>query len=201
ARWSMRREGRAPDATRLSARMAPDPLAQAQAAEFTTSVDAAIERLPAAYQPVLRLPLNHQFKAGEIAPGLSRPSGTVRKQIVRGLVLLRGLLPAGLTLTALALVTPGRGLAAVREIVLLAGQAAGAARLAAAGAAGATVFGGVLTMKKLVLVAAACLLLAGALLTLTTESVTTDALATAAAASTTQPLAAGELPKASAADA
>src|SRR5262249_56778488 len=115
------RGARGRDPPRLSERTAADPLAQAQAAEFTASVDAAIERLPAAYQPVLRLHLKHQLAAGEIAHVLRRPAGTVRKQIVRGLVLLRGLLPAGLTLTALALVTPGRGLAAVRQVLLLPG--------------------------------------------------------------------------------
>lgn len=158
AKWLLRREGRAVDAQRLPERIAPDPLAQAQAAEFTAQIDAAIERMPEAYRPVMRLHLKHQFRAAEIAHVLQRPAGTVRKQIVRGLEMLRGALPAGLTLAAFALVTPSRGLAAVREVVLLAGEAATAAAL---GTGGALLLLGAWTMKKTAIAAASVVLLAG----------------------------------------
>jgi RNA polymerase sigma-70 factor (ECF subfamily) len=165
ARWQLRREGRAPDPQRLPEPVAPDPLAQAQAAEFTARIDAAIDRLPEPYRPVLRLHLKHQFRAGEIAHVLQRPAGTVRKQIVRGLEMLRSALPAGLTLSALALLTPARGLAAVREVVLFGGEAARAKVMlgAAAGTAPWWV-AGALAMKKWAAGVLAVLLFTGALL-------------------------------------
>jgi RNA polymerase sigma-70 factor (ECF subfamily) len=95
-----------------------DPLARSEAGELTEAVDDAIAGLPETYRPVLRLHLKHGFLAAEIAHVLDRPPGTVRTQIVRGLDLLRKLLPSGLAVAGALLSLVGRGLAAVRERVL-----------------------------------------------------------------------------------
>ncbi|HEX6813922.1 MAG TPA: sigma-70 family RNA polymerase sigma factor [Planctomycetota bacterium] len=145
AKWLQRREGRAVDPTRLADRAEHDPLAAASSAEFSAQCDEAIEGLPDVYRPVLRLHLKHQLTAAEIAHVLGRPPGTVRSQVTRGLELLRAALPAGIALAAFAVLTPGRGLATVRDVVLAAGQAKVASSLVAAGTGAA--IGGV-TMKK-----------------------------------------------------
>lgn len=162
AKWLLRREGREPDPLRLPAARAADPLEQAAAAEFTAQIDDAIARLPAAYQPVLRLHLRLQLSAVDIAHALDRPAGTVRSQIVRGLELLRQRLGAGVALAAVATLGT-RGLAAVRAAVLAHGSQVAAA--AAAGAAAASIpsagwFGGILVMKKVMVAVAALLLVA-----------------------------------------
>lgn len=95
-----------------------DPLALAQTEEFTAQVDAAISTLPEVYQPVLVLHLKHGMIAAEIAHALRRAPGTVRTQLMRALELLRKALPASITLAACVLLTPVRGLAAVKELVL-----------------------------------------------------------------------------------
>ncbi|HEU4417924.1 MAG TPA: sigma-70 family RNA polymerase sigma factor, partial [Planctomycetota bacterium] len=159
AKWAARRDGRVVDAARLPERAAGDPLAAAQAAEFTAQVDEGIEQLPEIYRPVLRLHLAHELSAVEIAHALGRPSGTVRSQIVRGLELLRAALPAGAALAAFAVLTPARGVAAMREAVLAAGRVRTAT--VAAAAAGATVLATTMGIKK-VLLGAACALACGA---------------------------------------
>ncbi|MGE3352626.1 MAG: sigma-70 family RNA polymerase sigma factor [Planctomycetota bacterium] len=153
ARELHRREGRAVDAARVPQRRADDPLDLAAAAEFTAQVDAAIERLPEPYRPVLRLGLRHHLTPADIAHALERSPGTVRSQLARGLELLRQALPAGVALAGLLL--PIRGLPAVRTAVLSrAAELAAAGAATAAGALGATtLIGGVLTMKKAMLVA------------------------------------------------
>ncbi len=150
AKWLQRREGRTVDPTRLPERAERDPLAAAQAAEFSAQCDEAIEGLPEAYRPVLRLHLKHQLTAAEIAHALGRQAGTVRSQVVRGLDLLRAALPAGVALAAFAALVPARGLDGVRDIVLTAGRAH-AASAAAATAATATALLGGMTMKKAML--------------------------------------------------
>ena len=155
AKWAARRDGRVVDAARLPERAAGDPLAAAQAAEFTAQVDEGIEQLPEIYRPVLRLHLARELGAAEIAHALGRPSGTVRSQIVRGLELLRAALPAGAALAAFAVLTPARGVAAMREAVLAAGRVRTAT--VAAAAAGATVLATTMGIKK-VLLGAACVL-------------------------------------------
>ncbi|MFY9341698.1 MAG: sigma-70 family RNA polymerase sigma factor [Planctomycetota bacterium] len=161
AKWLQRREGRAIEPQRLPDRMPDDPLAKAHAAEFTAQCDEAIANLPEVYRPVLRLHLAHEMTAAEIARALDRPPGTVRSQITRGLELLRAALPAGVALAAFAVLTPGPGLAAVRDVVLAAGtaKAAGVATLAAI--ATKTVVGAV-AMKKTVIGGACALGLAAA---------------------------------------
>ncbi|MCU0862817.1 MAG: sigma-70 family RNA polymerase sigma factor [Planctomycetes bacterium] len=156
AKWLQRREGRAIDAGRLHGAAPRDPLAAAAASEFTAQCDAAIEGLPEAYRPVLRLHLKHELLAAEIAHVLGRPSGTVRSQITRGLELLRAALPTGVALTAFAAVLPARGLAAVRGEVLASAKSVSPVAAAAVGAAvGAGLWGSIVMHKLLVGVVAA----------------------------------------------
>jgi RNA polymerase sigma-70 factor (ECF subfamily) len=117
---SMRRvEERAPDPARLPLPASVDPARVAEVAEFDAAVDAAIAALPETYQTVLRLHLAYGHAPGEIAHALSRPPGTVRSQLARGLELLRKTLPVGITGTLALSLSAGRGLAAVRECVLV----------------------------------------------------------------------------------
>lgn len=162
ARWLLRREGREPDPLRLPPARVRDPIEQVEAAEFTAQIDDAIARLPAAYQPVLRLHLRLQLSAVDIAHALDRPAGTVRSQIVRGLELLRQRLGshsgsgAGSAAFAAFAVGGTRGLAAVRTAVLAHGSQVATA--ATAGAIG--LVGGALVMKKIVFAVLALALLA-----------------------------------------
>ncbi|HEX5052999.1 MAG TPA: sigma-70 family RNA polymerase sigma factor [Planctomycetota bacterium] len=152
ARKLQREEARRPEGR---SEPALDPLAVAQTEEFTAQVDAAISTLPEVYQPVLVLHLKHGMIAAEIAHALRRAPGTVRTQLMRALDLLKRALPASIALAACVMVTPTRGLAAVRQIVLThaAGRvaAAGPAAVGVGASAGAwSWLGGVLLMKKLV---------------------------------------------------
>jgi RNA polymerase sigma factor (sigma-70 family) len=160
AKLLQRREGRTPDAERLPAAVAPDPLAVAAAAEFTAQCDAAIEALPIAYRPVLRMHLKHELEAAEIAHVLGRPPGTVRSQIARGLELLRAALPAGISLGAFAALLPTRGLVAIRGEVLAAAKwvVAPVAAATAAGTAMSLVGMGAMMKKLLVGLAGAAAL-------------------------------------------
>ncbi len=117
ARRLHRDRQRRPDAARLPVRAHEDPAKRSEQVEFTEAVDAAIDRLPAAYRPVLRLRLRHGMSAVEIAHALARPAGSVRTQILRGMRRLRELLPAAFATLALGLIAP-RGLAALRKLVL-----------------------------------------------------------------------------------
>lgn len=95
-----------------------DVVAAAAQLELGAELRAAIDRLPPAYRPVLRLVCEHGLSAQEIAATLERPAGTVRAQVTRGLDLLRRALPAGLAGGAALAVGTGRGLAAVRQELL-----------------------------------------------------------------------------------
>jgi RNA polymerase sigma-70 factor (ECF subfamily) len=159
AKWAARGERRVVDASRLREREADDPLAAAQAAEFTAQVDEGIEQLPEIYRPVLRLHLAHELSAAAIAHALGRPPGTVRAQIVRGLELLRAALPAGAALAAFAALVPART-ATLREAVLAAGRAHHAAAATTVLVAGGTALGTIMATKKIGFVAAVVLLCA-----------------------------------------
>jgi len=148
--------GRVPDPARLIAPRPIDPARAAERAEFDAAVDAAIADLPEVYRPVLRLYLAYGHQPAEIAHALERPPGTVRSQLARGLELLRKLLPAGFAGLAAMCLTTGRGLAAVKQVVL--GHAVVAVPAFVAGA----VVGGVAVMKKIVTVVAVAVLAAGA---------------------------------------
>jgi RNA polymerase sigma-70 factor (ECF subfamily) len=148
--------GRVPDPARLTVAPPVDPLHAAEQTEFDGAVDAAIVGLPEVYRPVLRLHLVYGHQPAEIAHALERLPSTVRNQLARGLELLRRLLPVGFAGTAAFGVTTGRGLAAVKRVVLGQGVVAGPAVLAGA------MIGGTAMMKKVVIVAAVAVLSAGA---------------------------------------
>ncbi|MCA8970089.1 MAG: sigma-70 family RNA polymerase sigma factor [Planctomycetes bacterium] len=125
ARRAARERARRPDADRLRARLvagaanAIGPSEASEALELTEALDAAIERLPETYRPVLRLRLRHGMDAADIAHALGRPAGSVRTQIVRGLEQLRRMLPASLVaMLTSALYAAPRGLMDVRARVL-----------------------------------------------------------------------------------
>ncbi|HZN42013.1 MAG TPA: sigma-70 family RNA polymerase sigma factor [Planctomycetota bacterium] len=120
------------------------PIAAAERAELLGLLHANVDALPQEQRQVLRLQLQHGLSPAEIAAVLEVPPGTVRMRIHRGIEALRKLLPAGLAIGASAGFA-GRGLAAVKQAVLQAGQA----KLVAAGVAATSAIGGVLAMKKL----------------------------------------------------
>lgn len=148
--------GRVPDPARLAVPVPVDPAQAAQCAEFDAAVDAAIAGLSEVYRPVMRLHLAYGHQPAEIAHALERPPGTVRSQLARGLELLRKLLPAGFAGAVSLTLASGRGLAAVKQVVL--GHAVVAAPAVVAGA----IVGGVAVMKKIVTVVAVAVLAAGA---------------------------------------
>jgi len=142
ARKLQREQARVPEG-RTGA--AIDPRAIAATNEFTAQVDAAISTLPQVYQPVLVLHLKHGMIAAEMAHVLRRAPGTVRTQLMRALELLKKALPASITLSACGLVTPMRGLDAVKHVVL-----ANAAGRVATGLGVLSLVGGAVLMKKFV---------------------------------------------------
>lgn len=146
AKEARRREARRPEPERLREPIAQAPLDEAAHEEFTAALDAAIARLPAPLQPVLVLRLRHGLDPVDIAHALRRPPGTVRAQLARGLDRVRRFLPASFAPLLVGLLTPTRGLAAVRDVVL---AQAGAASVAAVSA---TTIGGLLLMKKAIAV-------------------------------------------------
>ncbi len=97
---------------------APGPHDSLESAELSEVVSKAIAELPEAYRPVLTMRLKHGFSTQEIGMTLHRPPGTVRKQLSRGMELLRKALPSSLTAGAVILTTQVSGMAAMREVVL-----------------------------------------------------------------------------------
>lgn len=158
ARSARRRARRTLDAERLRAAADANSQDVAEAlaeAELGTALRAAIDRLPEAYRPVLRLVCAHGLSAQEIATTLERPAGTVRAQVTRGLELLRRALPAGLAGGAALAVGSGRGLAAVRATVL--GQCPGTTT----GLLSAMGLGGLLVLQHKVATALVAVVLVG----------------------------------------
>lgn len=151
ARELRRRRGLPEDPERLERRALPTPGAAAEARELDESLARALERVPAAFQPVLRLAFVHGLGANEIAAALGRPPGTVRSQLARGTEHLRRLLPVGLAGWASSCAPREASLAAIRARVL--------AHPALAAAPVWTLPLGVLAMKKLVATVAAVLVL------------------------------------------
>jgi RNA polymerase sigma-70 factor (ECF subfamily) len=117
ARVARRRGRRVVDPQRLPHAVA-DASLDAESSELRSELQAAIDRLPEVYRPVLRLVFEHGLQAQEVARALERPAGTVRAQVTRGLELLRRTLPATLAGGVAIAVGTGRGLAAVRQTVL-----------------------------------------------------------------------------------
>lgn len=121
-----RRRARAFDPDRLPPEPTEDPTERAAASELRAEIEAAIERLPDVYRPVVQLHLLHGLDAGAIAAALQRSGSTVRTQLVRGLEKMRGLLPIGLAGLVAGLM-PNLGRAAVRQAVLDAARGSPAA--------------------------------------------------------------------------
>lgn len=150
ARLRRRSAARTVDPARLRTTPSEPPDASAERSELTTAIARAVEELGEVYQPVLHLHLFHGLNAKEIGAAVGRPAGTVRTQIVRGLEHLRRALPVGLGVGAVTAIGSGRGLAAMREVVLARAVEMGA--VAGAGVGVVVSLGGLLAMKKTVLV-------------------------------------------------
>ncbi len=132
-----------------------DPEKEAETQELAQVVEDAIDRLPSAYRPVLRLHLREGVSAQTIAMVLERSPGTVRSQLHRGMTKLRAILPACITAGAVVLTTPVQGIAAMREVI----RSKAAAKLAADSAASSS-----LVLGKLALWSASGVLAAAALI-------------------------------------
>ncbi len=85
-----------------------DPETEAMRGELQQAVALGIRRLPAPYGEVIRLHLEDGLLAKQIAPLVGSPPGTVRSQVVRGLLALHRLLPRGLASFILAALSAGR---------------------------------------------------------------------------------------------
>ncbi len=147
---SRHREGRTPDASRLPPNDPQDPVSQLEAGEVLAHIENAITRLAQPYRAVVLLRLRNGLTPADIAIALDRKPSTVRAQLARGVEMLRKLLPVGVTSLLVGATLTGRGLAAVRQVVV--GRAE-AVRLAARGAGQArwlarvgTIGAGVLTL-------------------------------------------------------
>ncbi|MCC7014786.1 MAG: sigma-70 family RNA polymerase sigma factor [Planctomycetes bacterium] len=158
AREARRRRRREVDPQRIERRSVETGDAHAESVELARAVRDALSSVPESYRAALRSHLVDGRKAVEIALDTGQRPATVRMQLHRGLEHLRKALPAGLALGGAIVLTPTRGVAAVRECVL-----ARAAELAFASAASTSgVFvGTTLAMKKLVLGLALLALLVG----------------------------------------
>jgi len=150
ARKARARAARRPDPVRVRASGSALPSDAAEEAELVAHLDAGLERVPAAFRPVVQLRLRHGLGVTEIAAVLECPPGTVRSQLARGIEHLRRALPAGLVAGVLASAPTGRGLAAVRAELVRHAAVHGPA--AAASLTAAAVLGG-LVMKKLAVLA------------------------------------------------
>ncbi len=118
ARMERWRNGRRPEADRMPWAEPVDPVEQAEGRELVLKLESALERLGEAYRPVMVLHLQHGLNASEIASALGRPQGTVRTQVVRGIAMLRQLLPASLASSLLVQLASGQGVDAIRHILL-----------------------------------------------------------------------------------
>ncbi len=126
-RRSMGRFTHMEEALEKSAEAGDGPLQKMQAKELTDKVAEAIAKLPEVYQPVLNFHLRYGLSAQEIGLSLNRPAATVRKQITRGLAMLREALPASLIAGAAVLTSPAQGFTAMREVVIAKASAVQAA--------------------------------------------------------------------------
>jgi len=95
-----------------------DPLELVSNQELREAIARSVDALEEPYREVLVLRVAHGLEPTEIAHTLGRSPGTVRMQLKRGREQLGRALPQGLSLPAFLLVDAGRGLAAVREVVL-----------------------------------------------------------------------------------
>ncbi len=102
-----------------------NPQEELERKELTKAVMEAIGKMPELYHPILNFHLRYGLSPSEIGLNLNRPASTVRKQLARGLELLRQSLPASFIAGSVVLTTPATGLAAMREVVM--GKASAAA--------------------------------------------------------------------------
>ncbi|MCA8964497.1 MAG: sigma-70 family RNA polymerase sigma factor [Planctomycetes bacterium] len=115
---SKHRDGRIPDATRLPPNDPQDPVSELQAGEVLAHIENAITRLAQPYRAVVLLRLRNGLTPADIAIALDRKPSTVRAQLARGVEMLRKLLPVGVTSLLVGATFTGRGLAAVRQVVV-----------------------------------------------------------------------------------
>lgn len=94
-----------------------DPVRAAEVAEVHAAFANAVRGLPQPYRDVVGLHLDEGLRAIEIAARLGRTADTARKQLARGLTMLRRALPPSLA-TSVAVVASARGVAAVRSEIL-----------------------------------------------------------------------------------
>ena len=166
----LRRERRREvDPERLEERESESPVDVAERSEAGETLRRAIAELPVAYREVLQLFVERGQRAAEIGAHLGRPPGTVRMQIHRGLDLLRKALPSGIAMGALG-ITAGRGVAAVREVVMREATHR-APLLAAASTSSGTALLGTLSMTKKALVTTFAVLAASSLVWLAKEAI------------------------------
>ncbi len=118
AKMRSRERARQPDPGRLPARGERAPDEAAADRELDAEVDRALNQLEDPYRETLVLHLRYGLKPAEIADALGRSAPIVRTHLHRGRAMLRRLLPASLLVGALFLLTPTRGLDAVRRAVL-----------------------------------------------------------------------------------
>lgn len=134
-----------------------DPLAALVDAEFTRTVEHALDALPERDRLVLAPRLAAELSGPELALRTGLPAATVRQRLVRGLARLRRLLPAGLATSFAWLTWSGRALAASkRELLRHAVPAVTNAPVTAA----ASLYGSMVFMKAPVLVGLVALLAA-----------------------------------------
>lgn len=134
------------------------PAEQAEHAEVSAAARAALDALKEPFRQPTVLRLVHGMEPADIALLLQRSPGTVRAQIHRGIERMRRTLPGTLGAMVADASAAGRGLAAVKHVVLEAG-----AKLAPAAGGVVTIAGvatGVLMGKKGTLFAGAALALA-----------------------------------------
>lgn len=154
-----RRQQRSPatgaDGDTLTAR-GSSPADQVERAEVSAVARAALDALKEPFRQPTVLRLVHGMEPADIALLLQRSPGTVRAQIHRGIERVRRTLPGTLGVMVVDADATGRGLAAVKQVVLDAGAKAapGGATLGIAGVAT-----GVLMGKKGTLCVAAALAL------------------------------------------
>ncbi len=113
-----RADSRELDPDRLRLVEPADPSHGAESVELREAVREGIGKLAEPYRPLLHAHLERGLPPHEIARELDRSPAVVRKQLSRGIELLRRVLPAGLAGSLVVSIGATRGLAAVRQDVL-----------------------------------------------------------------------------------
>lgn len=127
-RRARRRRDRVADAERVEGAAEVDPARAAEDAELAEHLGARLRALPAGYREAMTLRFVHGLMPVQIAHALGVPPDTVKTRLRRGTEMLRRALPVGFASAMAAVVTPARGLAAVRAVVLGAAAARTAQR-------------------------------------------------------------------------